>query len=256
MRGRLKKYNQSGVFYLAGTSAILLSALCISFWLAWIMLSAGNFLYPVLHDVIDIQGTIEEYAPKNIYKDRFDETTPVHRAALFREILRGVNRNGEGLETLQYMDAEGEVIGMLLRPAEITHLRDVARLLGVFQNVAYIAVALYITMLVVFRLQQRQLPKPRNLLMVTTIAVTLLVLVVFLSGAKQVFYQLHTVVFPSGHQWFFYYEESLMTLLMKAPDIFAWQAGMWIALALLVCYVLLMLSCRLLARDVREAETT
>ena len=209
----------------------------------------------MLHDVIDIQGTIEEYAPKNIYKGRFDETTPEHRAALFRQILRGVNRNGEGLETIQYMDAEGEILGLLLRPAEVNHLRDVARLLGIFQNVAYVAVALYITMLVVFRLQQRKLPRPRNLLMVTTIAVALLVLVAFLSGAKQVFYQLHTVVFPSGHQWFFYYEESLMTMLMKAPDIFAWQAGMWIALALLVYYVLLMLPYRLLARDVRDAET-
>jgi hypothetical protein len=36
-------------------------------------------------------------------------------------------------------------------------------------------------------------------------------------------------VFPEGHQWFFYYQDSLMSTLMKAPYLFG-----YIALALLV----------------------
>ena len=31
---------------------------------------------------------------------------------------------------------------------------------------------------------------------------------------------MHEWVFPAEHQWFFYYQESLMTVLMKAPDLF------------------------------------
>jgi len=40
-------------------------------------------------------------------------------------------------------------------------------------------------------------------------------------GFTDVFYYLHTLVFPDNHQWFFYYQESLMSSLMKAPDLFA-----------------------------------
>lgn len=40
-------------------------------------------------------------------------------------------------------------------------------------------------------------------------------------GPTRVFYTLHEWVFPSDHQWMFSYQESLMTTLMKAPDLFA-----------------------------------
>jgi len=53
--------------------------------------------------------------------------------------------------------------------------------------------------------------------------------IVMALGPKAVFYWAHTKIFPAGHQWFFYYEESLMTTLMKAPDIFAFIALLLVA---------------------------
>jgi hypothetical protein len=57
---------------------------------------------------------------------------------------------------------------------------------------------------------------------------------VVLADAKTFFYWLHTVVFPSDHQWFFYYEESLMSTLMKAPYLFAPISIMLLLFALIM----------------------
>lgn len=49
----------------------------------------------------------------------------------------------------------------------------------------------------------------------------MLALAIFaLVGAKQVFYALHVWLFPSENQWFFYWELSLMSAMMKAPYLF------------------------------------
>jgi hypothetical protein len=60
-------------------------------------------------------------------------------------------------------------------------------------------------------------------------------------GAKKVFYQLHVWIFPEGHQWFFYYQESLMSTLMKAPDLFA-GIGIAIFLGAILLFVLMLLA--------------
>jgi hypothetical protein len=52
------------------------------------------------------------------------------------------------------------------------------------------------------------------------------------SGPMTVFYALHDRLFPPGHPWFFYYEDSLMTLLMQAPTLFGYIAVALVALAL------------------------
>jgi len=48
---------------------------------------------------------------------------------------------------------------------------------------------------------------------------TLAVLVVLI-GPTKIFYVGHELIFPNNHQWFFYYEESLMSTMMKAPALF------------------------------------
>jgi len=47
-------------------------------------------------------------------------------------------------------------------------------------------------------------------------------------GVENLFYGLHTIVFPDDHQWFFYYEDSLMSTLMQAPNIFLPIGVVWI----------------------------
>jgi hypothetical protein len=58
-----------------------------------------------------------------------------------------------------------------------------------------------------------------------------------LIGPVKAFYWLHTLVFPPGHEWFFYYEDSLMSTMMKAPDLFGYIALLWASLSLLLLIV-------------------
>ena len=242
----MKDRNNTGLVYWSVNAVLVVSGLCISLFLAWHLLSASNFFYPLLHDVTGIQETIEEYAPKNIYRKSFDETTRAQRVELFRRIVYGINHDGDGLDSIQYSDATGKPLGALLRPPEITHLKDVAHLLNVFQALAYGALAVFIAMVALLLVRRLSIPKPRYLLVATVLTVLTATLIISLSGAKDIFYRMHTIIFPQGHQWFFFYEESLMTMLMKAPDIFAWIAAMLLVLTLVIFYLVLRLTGALL----------
>jgi hypothetical protein len=71
-----------------------------------------------------------------------------------------------------------------------------------------------------------------------------MVLFVFIYGPMKVFVLLHESFFPANHQWFFYYQDSLMTTMMKAPDLFFYIAGAWVGLALLIFFLLAYLLAR------------
>ena len=73
-----------------------------------------------------------------------------------------------------------------------------------------------------------------------TVLILLLAVLVLLAsvGFTKVFYYLHTVVFPLDHQWFFYYKDSLMATLMKAPDIFAAIALQLLSVALVIAVII------------------
>ena len=73
-------------------------------------------------------------------------------------------------------------------------------------------------------------------------------LAVIAIGTKKVFYTAHTLIFPAGHQWFFYYEESLMTMLMQAPDLFAAIAAEWLLLTAFCYWLVIWLSRRIVRR--------
>ena len=63
------------------------------------------------------------------------------------------------------------------------------------------------------------------------IALLLITVSVMLIGPYEIFSQFHVWVFPEEHKWKFYYEESVMSNLMKAPDLFAYIAVLLVALA-------------------------
>jgi hypothetical protein len=63
-----------------------------------------------------------------------------------------------------------------------------------------------------------------------------------------VFYGLHTWIFPPGHAWFFYYQDSLMTMMMKAPELFAYIALTLAVVSLACLMVMLWLTGRLFRR--------
>jgi len=227
---------------------LLLAALPASLLASWQLLKSADFLYPLWYDVIGIDRTIAEYGPKNSYREYFELTTREERSRLFAAIVAGIHDGGQGLETLTYHDARGQAVAPLLRSPEITHLRDVARLVDGLYRFGLGAIVVWI--IVLASLWRMHLPPPPLgryfaglglLAVMTTFAVIAI-------GAKKVFYTAHALIFPAGHQWFFYYEESLMTMLMKAPDLFAAIAAEWLLLTALCYWLGIILSRRVIMR--------
>jgi hypothetical protein len=214
---------------------LLLAALPASLLASWQLLRSADFLYPLWYEVIGIDRTIAEYGPKNSYRNHFELTTRDERSRLFAAIVAAIHDGGHGLETLTYHDARGNPVAPLLRASEITHLHDVARLVEWFYRMGLGATLIWL--LALTQLWQLRLPPPPlgRYLAGLASAAAVLALGVIAAGPEKVFYKVHILVFPAGHQWFFYYEESLMTMLMKAPDLFAAIAAEWLLLTA-VCY--------------------
>lgn len=229
-----------------GWFVLLLAVLPVALLASWQALAMAGFNYPLWHDVIGIDATIAQYGPRNTYRKNFERTTREERSRLFAAIVDALHQRGAGLKELKYHDAQGRAIGVLLRPAEITHLEDVARLVRLLYRVGLGALVVWIALLVWLRRSDLPPPPLTRYLAGIGLTVAVLLLGVIATGTKQVFYAAHTLIFPAGHQWFFYYEESLMTMLMKAPDLFAVIAAEWLLLAGL-CYGLCIWMSRRLA---------
>lgn len=218
-----------------------LLAFLATLMLAWQLLAGVNFLYPVWYEVIGIDQTIATYGPRNPYRHQFENTSKAERARLFAAIVTAIHDQGKGLDTLSYHDPAGRVIDKLLTPPEITHLQDVARLVGMLRKIGWSAVlALPILLLPAVRWR---LPMPSVGRLMAIAAGVLLAIagLIVLIGPVKVFYRLHTWIFPAGHAWFFYYEESLMTMLMQAPILFGYIAPTLAVLSLLLFPALLWL---------------
>lgn len=194
--------------------------LIVSLAASWHLFAQINFLYPVWHDAVGIGTAIEKYGPRNPIKSNFDRTTKQERVRLFAAMVDSIHKNGEGLENLVYRDEAGRTIDTLLTEPEIVHLRDVARLLSSL-NVFALVSALVTLALALVMLSLRIPPPSLKHLGAGLLGVALVTGVTLLAaGPVKLFYWLHTVVFPAEHKWFFYYEESLMSMMMKAPALF------------------------------------
>lgn len=202
--------------------------------IAWGGLFKVDFMYPLFHDIGGIAQGIEKYGPLNRYKTGFGETTRQQRVALFHAINEAVHSGGDGLADIRYQTPGSGGSQQLLREPEIVHLQDVAaliNLLAVF--VAAVAVA-WLLLLVFAALHKHALPPLRaQCIGLGAFFVAGLALVLAL-GPERVFNTLHIWVFPDDHQWFFYYQESLMSTLMLAPTLFGWIAAAWALLTLLI----------------------
>ena len=81
------------------------------------------------------------------------------------------------------------------------------------------------------------LPGLKVSLLTLLVIALLLTIIIVAVGPNDVFSALHEFVFPADHQWFFYYQDSLMTTLMKAPDIFFAIGAAWAVLATIIYLV-------------------
>lgn len=203
--------------------------------LSWHLLAQVHFAYPLGYRLLDLQTHIAEFAPQNRYKSGFEFTDSSEHWRLFGEITDAVQNSGAGLRDIYYRLPDGQNTA-LMHEAEIIHLQDVANLIDVFYRAGVVCLLVWLGMIGWARWRKLRLPATRKVLVGFALGTLAMGTLVLLLGPTEVFYWLHVQVFPDEHQWFFYYQDSLMTTLMKAPDIFAF-------ITLLLIMVLVSLWC-------------
>ncbi|BFM07126.1 DUF1461 domain-containing protein [Halioxenophilus aromaticivorans] len=209
-------------------------------WLSWQLLSMLNFTYPLWYRVLDIHSHIQTYAPQNNNKSGFEETTIQERYRLYYATVTAVNNDGEGLAQIRYRSPTGEFIDTLYTDAEVLHLQDVSNLITKFDYLAYVCVfivVLYTSRFIGWWGGRPIKPGWRNVHYGFLATMVTLLLIVFIIGPQKVFYWMHEMVFPPDHPWFFYYQDSLMSTSMKAPDLFGALAVQWLMLTLMGYYL-------------------
>lgn len=200
--------------------------------LAWALLSQVNFLYPVDYRLLDIGATINQYTPQNHFgKQNFVETDLAERERLFAAITTAINHQGNGLAELHYHNPAGQTLGVFLTPAEVQHLTDVARVVHIGKTLSWIALALWLLLIGLLAIQQKTLPRLRLAAVGTLALLGLGGIIVALIGPIHVFDWFHRSVFPPNHAWFFYYQDSLMTTFMQAPNLFGLIVAWWLLLS-------------------------
>lgn len=206
---------------------ILLSSLALSWWFN----AQTHYGYTYFYDFYNIAEHIEEFAPQNQYILGLEQLSKDEHVSLFNQISAAVHNHGQGLAAIQFK--VGSKTQRLLHRAEVIHLQDVANLIDKLRVAAIIIIIL--TMILVFYLfKNKRKPKLKVQLLCLSLLLVFVVAMVFIVGPTNVFYQFHVWVFPDGHQWFFYYQESLMSTMMKAPDLFGGIAASIFLIALLL----------------------
>lgn len=196
---------------------------------AWHLLAQVNFAYPLGYELLDINEHIQTYGPQNRFKDHFASTSPAEHKQIFAQITEAIQNGGQGLAGIDYTLPDGGR-EPLMRDPEVVHLQDVAYLVqDLYRAGGVAAVLLVLTLAYAYR-QRLRLPPARKLMLGFAGALALITLTVLIIGPIKVFYWLHDYVFPEDHPWFFYYQDSLMTTLMKAPDLFGFIAILLVVL--------------------------
>lgn len=211
-----------------------LSALLTALFISWYLLASLNFGYSALYEWMNIDEHISHYGPQNRYRSSFETTTKNEHVRLFEQITIAIHNKGTGLAEIQYLNEQNQPIDTLLREPEVIHLQDVANLIEVVDALGLLAVAILLTISSYMLLSKQTLPNIKQQTIAVVSVSLLLALVVVIIGPVTVFYELHEWVFPENHQWFFYYQESLMTILMKAPDLFGYIAVLIVLLGLVI----------------------
>jgi hypothetical protein len=225
---------------------LLPAAALAALWLAWRCLAAVDFLYPVFYDALDIHAHIEQFAPQNRYKDGFEDTTREERFRLFGAIVAAIHDSGRGLDALAYHDPAGREIDRLLREPEILHLQDVAELIERVTPVGWLALAWTGFHLVLIRALALPVPPLKKLFGISALAFGVVGMVTLVIGPRRLFHVMHELVFPPENPWFFYYQDSLMSTMMKAPDLFGAIAAALVLFGI-VLYATLLVAARQLA---------
>lgn len=207
------------------TGAYTISSLVCAIFISWVVLASVDFTYPWLHDSLNIEQHTLKYGPQNRYRDNFENTNRDERIRLFSAINTSIHDHGHGLAEIEYFDKNTQTkINTLLHTSEILHLTDVSYLIDLFRITALASFLLWLG-LILQRFKRSQLaPNIKQQSLSTLSIIILFSIIILIIGPVNVFYAFHELLFPANHKWFFYYQESLMTILMKAPTLFGYIA--------------------------------
>ena len=209
------------VWFFYAVTTVLLAILT-----SWALYSQVNYGYAFWYKQLDIQQHIDHYGPQNRFKQGFEQLPPEQHIEAFEQIRNAVHEHGEGLSNLQYSLPSGQKV-LLLHRAEVVHLEDVANLIDAGRLLFVVLVLLWLPL--AWCCLSLGLPGWRERLLITVIGVVGVLAWLAVAGPTEVFYQFHVWLFPADHQWFFYWQDSLMSTLMKAPALFG---GIALAIAL------------------------
>jgi hypothetical protein len=168
---------------------------------------------------------VNEFAPLNRNdKESFALTSKTERVRVFNDIAREINTGGGGLGSISYTPEGAGAATPFLVEAERDHLQDVANLVSSLKPIGAVIASLLIAFYgfcwyyKVSRYQYFWRPSGIfvSLFQISAVAV-LCVAITFALGPQQTFYLLHEWAFSDKAQWYFYFEDSLMTTLM--PEI-------------------------------------
>lgn len=223
--------------------------LWLCFVMAWQLLQSQSFHYSFWYQQLSINEHIQKYAPRNrLGKKNFRYTEQAQHITIFTEVVQSIGDSGKGLADIDYHIPNDSTSYPMFTQAEVIHLQDVANLLDLMTTLGMVITLIFIIALLMICWKKIPLAKVSGHLCYGLLAVVVSVVLVFVMGAKNVFYWLHIKIFPDNHQWFFLYEESLMSTFMKAPVLFAPIALSWLVFALLLWVLALVLIARLLKR--------
>ncbi len=203
------------------TLALLVSCLYVS----WQVLSQANFLYDQIYEHNNLEAHVNEFAPLNRNdKESFALTSKTERVRVFNDIAREINTGGGGLGSITYTPEGADAATPFLVEAERDHLQDVANLVSSLKPIGAVIASLLIAFYgfcwyyKVSRYQYFWRPSGIfvSLFQIAAVA-ALCVAITFALGPQQTFYLLHEWAFSDKAQWYFYFEDSLMTTLM--PEI-------------------------------------
>jgi hypothetical protein len=208
-------------------------------WLAWLGLAKLDFLYPLGYRLLDIPATLSTYVPQNRHgRQDFTRTDAAEHARLFAAIAAAVRHGGKGLEELRYRDPQGRDLGPLLTTDELTHLRDVAHLVESGERIGLLAFVGWAVLVLLLSLGRVPIPGAGRLLFGSLAGLAVLAGALFALGPVDLFYAWHRWVFPPDHPWFFYYQDSLMSSLMQAPNLFGFIGALWLGASLVLLLAL------------------
>lgn len=205
-----------------GNFGLTLALLVTCLYVSWQVLSQANFLYDQIYEHNNLETHVNEFAPLNRNdKESFALTSKTERVRVFSDIAREINTGGGGLGSIAYTPEGTGAATPFLVEAERDHLQDVANLVSSLKPIGAVIASLLIAFYgfcwyyKVSRYQYFWRPSGIfvSLFQIAAVA-ALCVAITFAIGPQQTFYLLHEWAFSDKAQWYFYFEDSLMTTLM------------------------------------------